>query len=50
MPDTKVASSLRVQTSETLIDDYMGFGKSETPQDREYTATAHIDFGAEIGN
>lgn len=23
--------------------DYMGFGKSETPQDREYTATAHID-------
>lgn len=26
-----------------IAPDYMGFGKSETPQDREYTATAHID-------
>lgn len=26
-----------------IAPDYMGFGKSETPQDAEYTATRHID-------
>jgi haloalkane dehalogenase len=26
-----------------IVPDYMGFGKSETPQDREYTAKAHVD-------
>jgi haloalkane dehalogenase len=26
-----------------IAPDYMGFGKSGHPQDREYTATAHID-------
>jgi cis-3-alkyl-4-acyloxetan-2-one decarboxylase len=26
-----------------IVPDYMGFGKSETPQDRDYTAKAHID-------
>jgi cis-3-alkyl-4-acyloxetan-2-one decarboxylase len=26
-----------------IVPDHMGFGKSETPQDREYTLKAHID-------
>lgn len=26
-----------------IVPDYMGFGKSETPQDREYTTKTHAD-------
>lgn len=26
-----------------IVPDHMGFGKSETPQDREYTLRTHVD-------
>ncbi|MCK5257833.1 MAG: alpha/beta fold hydrolase [Deltaproteobacteria bacterium] len=31
------------RTHRVIVPDYMGFGKSETPQDREYTFRAHVD-------
>ncbi len=31
------------QTGRVIVPDHMGFGKSETPQDREYTLQAHVE-------
>jgi haloalkane dehalogenase len=31
------------KTHRVIVPDYMGFGKSETPQDREYTFQAHVE-------
>ncbi len=31
------------QTHRVIVPDHMGFGKSETPQDREYTAKTHVE-------
>lgn len=31
------------KTYRVIVPDHMGFGKSETPQDREYTLQAHVE-------
>jgi pimeloyl-ACP methyl ester carboxylesterase len=31
------------KTNRVVVPDHMGFGKSETPQDREYTAQTHVE-------
>jgi haloalkane dehalogenase len=31
------------RTNRVIVPDHMGFGKSETPQDREYTLRTHVD-------
>lgn len=31
------------KTHRVIVPDHMGFGKSETPQDREYTLSAHVE-------